>query len=242
MFNLRYSREIILKEISEDGFKKIRNSSVCIVGLGSTGSPCADLLVRSGIGSLRIIDGDTVDVTNLHRQIIFSEEDVGVKKVYAAEKRLTKINSDCKIFAIPDYLTEDNVSRLLSGTDLVVDGTDNMESRRIINRYCVTTGEPWIFISSIGTVAQVKAIVPGKTSCLDCFVAPSDNFAMSCEDTGVLASAPIIASSKAWTIAVKILTGKEVNGDLNFIDPWNEVDENIGINRNPECPVCSRFA
>ena len=241
MFNLRYSREIVLKEISEDGYEKLRNSSVCVVGLGSTGSPCADLLVRAGIGSLRIIDGDSVDITNLHRQIIFSEEDINEKKVFAAKKRLEKINSDCRISAIPDYLTEDNVSKLLSEADLVVDGTDNMESRMIINRYCVSTGKPWIFISSIGTVSQVKAIVPGKTSCLNCFVNPSDNIAMSCEETGVLASAPIIASSKAWTIAVKILTGKEVDGDLNFIDPWNGVDENIRIKRNPECTVCSDF-
>lgn len=241
MFNLRYSREMALKEISVEGYEVIRNSSVVVVGLGATGSPAADLFVRAGIGKIRLIDGDTVDISNIHRQILFSEQDVGRNKVEAALGRLKKINGSCDIESFSQFLSKENVSELIGKPSMVIDGTDNMETRRIINRYCVENKIPWVFISSIGTVSQVKGILPGKTSCLDCFVDKNANYPMSCEETGVLASAPIMASSLAWTISIRILLGQDEKGNLYYIDPWNLLMEEIHINRNPQCPTCSNI-
>ncbi len=239
MFNLRFSREMALREISVEGYEILSRSSVTVVGIGATGSPAADLFVRAGVGKIQIIDGDTVDVSNLHRQVLYSEADVNMRKVEAAEKRLREINSNCDIVAIPDFLTSVNISSVLGKPSIVIDGTDNMETRKLINRYCVENRIPWVFISSIGTVSQAKAIIPGKTSCLDCFIEQDVNYAMSCEETGVLASSPVMASSLAWTIAVRILLGQSVNGDLYHIDPWNLAMEHVHINRNPQCPTCS---
>ena len=139
MFNLRYSREIALKELSVTGYERIREATVCIVGLGATGSPAADLFARAGVGHLRLIDGDTVDISNLHRQLLYSESDVGRKKSYAARDRLKSVNSACDISAVAEFLTEENVDYLLRGADLVIDGTDSMEARRILNRQSVRT-------------------------------------------------------------------------------------------------------
>lgn len=241
MFDLRYSREIVLKEISTEGYEKIRKAKVCIVGIGATGSPVADLFVRAGVDTLRIIDGDTVDISNLHRQILYTEQDLGSPKVDAAYARLHSINSKCNVEKHNKFLNQQNVSELLSGCDIVIDGTDSMEARRTINAFCVEHRKPWVFVSSIGTVGQVKAVIPGVTSCLECFTNPEEKYPMSCEDTGVLASAPEIVSSIAWTKAVRIVTGKGDSGDLIYVDPWKENFEKIRINRNPVCSTCGRI-
>lgn len=241
MFNLRFSREMALKEISVEGYEILRKASVSVVGMGATGSPVTDLFVRAGVGNIQIIDGDTVDISNIHRQVLYSEGDVGRKKVEAASSRLLEINGTCEINAVDEFLDARNISGILGKPSIVIDGTDNMETRRLINRYCVENRIPWIFISSIGTVSQVKAIVPGKTSCLDCFVDLNAQYAMSCEETGVLASAPLMASGLAWTIALRILMGQDVKGDMYHIDPWYIAMEQVYINRNPQCPTCSKI-
>ncbi|MCW6168157.1 MAG: HesA/MoeB/ThiF family protein [Thermoplasmatales archaeon] len=237
-FGIRYSREIALKEISIDGYIALKKSKVSVIGLGSTGSVSADLFVRAGISKIALVDGDNVDITNLHRQILYDELDVGKNKAEMAAFHLKKINSDTEIASFPVNLDAENISELLDGTDLVMDGTDNMRSRRVINEYCVKNSIPWVFTSSIGTVAEVKAIIPGKTACLSCFIRDTDEMDMSCEQLGVLASAPLIASSIAWTTAVRILKGEDVSGNLVFIDAWNLDVREISIARNPECPVC----
>jgi molybdopterin/thiamine biosynthesis adenylyltransferase len=237
-FGLRYSREIALKEISLEGFEAIRKARVTVVGLGSTGCVSADLLVRSGIGAITVIDGDQVDITNLHRQILYDESDVGKNKAEVASHHLRKINSDVKVDSFGINMDADNISELIGGSDIVIDGTDNMRSRSILNRYCVKNDIPWVFVSSVGTVAEVKAIVPGKTSCLACFMDEQDQADTSCEQLGVLTSAPVMASSIAWSTSIKLLEGKEVSGDLVFIDAWNLDVREIHIGKNPHCKVC----
>lgn len=241
MFDLRYSREIVLKEISEEGYGKLHKSRVCVVGLGATGSPVAQLFARAGIGYLRIIDGDTVDLTNLHRQLLYDEHDVGKSKAESARSHLSRINSKCVVEEYDTFLDAGNIESLLKGCDIIIDGTDRMEPRRLINEYAVKHKIPWVFVSSIGTVAQVKAVIPGRTSCLECFTDPQENYPMSCEDTGVLASAPVIASSMAWTRAVRILLGKGDDGEMYYLDEWNGIFEKIRIGRNPSCRTCSKM-
>lgn len=238
MFNLRYSRQMALKELSVEGYEKISGSRVCVVGMGATGSPVADLFARAGVKHLRIIDPDTVDISNIHRQILFTEKDVGGKKVEVARKRLEEVNSSCEVEARDILLDEDNAAGLLSGCHIIIDGTDNMETRRVINRFCARARIPWIFAASIGTVGQVKAIIPGETSCLDCFVDNDASYSMSCEETGVLASSPFMVASMAWTLAVRILTGHREKGELFHMDPWNQEWQKIQINRKPGCATC----
>lgn len=236
--NLKYSREVVLKEIGVQGFERLRKARVAVVGLGATGSLVADLLARAGIGFLRVIDGDTVDVTNLHRQILYSPADVGSSKAEAAARKLLESNPDVKIESRSEYLREDSAN-LLSNVDLIIDGTDSFYSRRIINGFSLRSRIPWIFMASVGTVAQVKAVIPGRTSCLDCFIPEDQPDGISCQDAGVLASSPQMASAQAWTLAVQLISGTEVTGDLFFIDPWNYQFERIRIARNPACRSCS---
>lgn len=236
---LRYARQIALSEIGQDGFNRIRESSVLVVGVGGTGSPVADLFARSGIGRLGLVDGDKVDVTNLHRQILFGMDDIGKNKAEAAARALGNANPEVKLQTWPLNISRENASGILSGWDIVIDGTDNFAARRIINSFCVRNRIPWIFSSSVGTVAQVKAIIPGKTSCLSCFLPGDQQDGLSCQEFGVLASSPLMAGSLAWSIALKILLGREVKGDLFVIDPWNQDFTSIRIERNASCPECS---
>ncbi len=236
---LRYARQMALSEIGPEGSMKIRAASVLVVGIGGIGSPIADLFARSGVRRLGLVDGDTVDITNLHRQILFGMDDLGKNKADAAAETLRSVNPEVKIDSWPMNLGKDNASDLLSGWDIIMDGTDNFAARRIINSFSVSNGIPWVFSSSVGTVAQVKAVIPGRTSCLSCFLSENQSEGPSCQEFGVLASSPIMAGSLAWSIAVRILTGKEVNGDLVMIDSWNQDFFRIEIKRNPSCPSCS---
>ncbi len=237
-FGLKYAREISLREIGPEGFAHLRSSTATVVGLGATGSPAADLMVRAGIGAIKLVDGDTVDVTNLHRQILYAEKDTGKNKADVAARALASFNSDVSITAISENLTSENAEKIISGSTIVIDGTDNLDTRRIINRVCYALKIPWVFVASVGTMSQVKAIVPDSTSCLHCFIPDSQGDGASCETMGVLASAPIMAASLGWTMAMKIITGKEVTGDLFFMDPWNDEFQSVKIARNPKCPVC----
>ncbi len=237
-FGLKYSREISLKEIGPDGFARLRSASVTVIGLGATGSPAADLMVRAGVGSIKLVDGDTVDATNLHRQILYAQNDMGENKAETAAKALSAFNSDVNITAVPENLNAQNAEKIIGGSSVVIDGTDNLNTRRIIDRVCYDLKIPWVFVASVGTMSQVKAIVPDVTSCLHCFIPDSQGDGASCEAMGVLASAPIMAASLGWTMALKIIIGKEVTGDLFFLDPWNTEFQSVKIARNPLCPVC----
>ena len=236
---LRYARQMALGEIGQEGSLKIRAASVLVVGMGGIGSPIADLFARAGVGRLGLVDGDRVDVTNLHRQILFGMNDLGKNKADAAAEALRSVNPEVRIDSWPINLDKENATELLSGWDIIMDGTDNFSARRIINSFCVLNRIPWVFSSSVGTVAQVKAIIPGKTSCLSCFLKENHVDGPSCQEFGVLASSPIMAGSLAWSIAVRIISGKEPSGDLFMLDPWNQEFSRIEIKRNPSCPACS---
>ncbi|EQB67849.1 MAG: hypothetical protein AMDU1_APLC00093G0009 [Thermoplasmatales archaeon A-plasma] len=237
-FGLKYSREISLQEIGPEGFARLRSASVTVVGLGATGSPAADLMVRAGVGSIKLVDGDTVDVTNLHRQILYAQSDTGKNKAETAARVLSSFNSDVAVSAVPENLNAGNAREIIEGSTVVIDGTDNLATRRIIDRVCYDLRIPWVFVASVGTMSQVKAIVPDVTSCLHCFIPDAQGDGASCETMGVLASAPLMAASLGWTMAVKIITGKNVTGDLFFLDPWNTEFQSVKIARNPLCPVC----
>ncbi len=234
----KYARQMALRVFSQDDIGKIRNSSVLVVGIGGVGSLIADLFVRSGIKKIIIIDRDYVTSSNLYRQTLYGEDDIGDSKVNAAKRRLSKVNSDVEIEAINGSFDASNAYELVSSVDLVMDGTDNLTSRLIINDACVKASRPWVMASAIETYGQVKAIIPEKTSCFRCYFSGEPFVQPTCAEVGVLSSEVTFISSEAWTIGMKILTGKDVNGNLYNIDVWGpEIDE-IRIDRRPDCESC----
>ncbi|MGC8609014.1 MAG: HesA/MoeB/ThiF family protein [Thermoplasmata archaeon] len=234
----KYARQMALRVFDENDIKKIRNSKVLLVGLGGVGSLIADLFVRSGIGKLTVIDRDYVTSSNLYRQNLYTEDDIGDPKVTAAKRRLSKVNGDVEIEAINAAFDASNAYELVSAADLVMDGTDNLTSRLIINDACVKASKPWVMASAIEIYGQVKAIIPEKTSCFRCYFTGEPFAQPTCADVGVLSSDVTLVSSIAWTLGIKILTGKEVNGDLYNIDVWQSAIDDVRIDRRPDCESC----
>ncbi|MEM0158656.1 MAG: HesA/MoeB/ThiF family protein [Thermoplasmataceae archaeon] len=241
MLSLRYSRVAALREIGVSGVESLRGSKVALVGVGGTGSLVADLMVRNGIGKMILIDGDTIDISNIHRQILFKEHDVGQNKAKVAAKELRLANRSVQIEEEAEFLDEENAQRLLGGSNLIIDGTDNFRTRKIINKFAVSNGIPWIFQSAIGTIAQVKAVIPGKTSCFGCLHIPENAEEISCQDLGILPSAPHLSAALTVAIAVRILTGKEVDGAILTFDLWNGELHRVRADRDPNCEVCGRI-
>ncbi len=236
----RYSRLESLSRLGKDGLSRIRDSSVLLVGAGGTGSLVADLLCRAGVRRLIIIDRDTVSLTNLHRQTLYTAEDVNRNKADVAALRLKGVNSDCLVDGMVDTFDSHNALDLVGSADIVIDGTDNMTTRMIINDACVKLGIPWIFTSAIDTYGEVKAIVPGKSACLACFMDSDLSGFPTCADLGVLSSIPSMISSLAFSLAVKVIMGKESGEMLYFLDGWNMEFQRVAIARNADCRSCQR--
>ncbi len=234
----RYLSQIVLKDIFPQGQRKISESAAIIVGVGGTGSAIAEILARMGVGKITIMDDDRVEISNLNRQSLYTEEDVGEYKVSAAKGHLEEINSDVEIVAINNRLESKNASFHFPGNDVILDGTDNYGSRGIINEFSVKLGIPWVFSAVEGYYGYVKAIIPGKTSCLSCIGYPLEGESIPCTQTGVLPSAVHTVSSLASTIALKIILGIEEKGELIFIDAWKQSIQKLLLEINPECEVC----
>ena len=164
----RYSRQILFAEIGEDGQERLRASSAVVVGCGALGTAAANLLVRAGVGRLRIVDRDFVEDSNLQRQTLFEEADAreALPKAIAAERRLRSINSDVCVEGVVADLAPDNAASLLEGFPLLLDGTDNFETRLLLNDYSVANGVPWIYAAVVASYGVTLAIRPGQTACL----------------------------------------------------------------------------
>lgn len=240
MVEARYSRQSILRAFQPGEFNKIRKSTVAVVGIGGTGSMAADLFARTGVKKLVLIDRDYVSISNLHRQILYGDKDVGSPKVESAYRRLSEVNPDVEI-EIHNTTFDASISEsLVSKSDLVFDGTDNFTTRLIINDSCVRNAVPWIYTSAIETYGEVKAILPGRTSCLSCYVTMPAQRQPACADVGVFPSVPNIVASFGFTLGIKILAGKQVDGSLYFLDPWKGEMQNLVIRKNPDCRTCSK--
>src|SRR4030067_2625157 len=162
-----YSRQMILKELGKKGQGKLAKSKVAVVGLGGLGTVFSLYLALDGVGHLKLIDQDTVELANLHRQILYEPKDLHYPKAEVAAKRLGKINPLAKVEAVPENVNAPNVEQLLSGVDCVVDGLDNMQSRYVINRACVNLGIPYVFGAAIGVEGNLAVFVPPETACLE---------------------------------------------------------------------------
>ncbi len=233
----KYTRQISLNFIGEENQKKLLNKTVLIIGLGGTGSAIADLISRSGIKKLILIDRDKIEITNIHRQILYDYYDIGKYKAETACKKIKNINPDIDLEYYNETFDASKIN-LIKHVDLVFDGTDNMLTRFIINDACNKFNTPWVFTSANEVYGEIKAIIPNKTSCYACYNKEPTELP-SCAVTGVLSTLPNVIGSFAVNLGIKILLGYDVSGDLHFFDVINFEVRKIKINKNEKCISCS---
>jgi molybdopterin/thiamine biosynthesis adenylyltransferase len=242
----RYSRQVLFRGIGAEGQRKLADARVAIVGCGATGSALAGLLARAGVGTLRIIDRDYVEPSNLQRQSLFDEQDAAesLPKAIAAARKIAAFNSRIVVEAKVEDLVPGNIEALLEGTSLILDGTDNFETRYLINDYAVDRSLPWIYSAAVGSYAVTLNVVPGKTACLACIFPDSpQGMVETCETSGILNSAVNLVASVAATEALKFLVGgpnaPQVRRTLLSFDGWtNEHAEISAVKPRPGCRAC----
>jgi len=242
----RYSRQILFPGIGEDGQHKLAASRLAIVGCGATGSALASLLARAGVGTIRLIDRDYVEPSNLQRQSLFDEADAAesLPKAIAAARKIAAFNSEIVVEPQVADLTPENIVALLAGMQLILDGTDNFETRYLLNDFAVKDSLPWIYTAAVGSYGVTLNALPGKTACLACmFPDPPSGTFETCETAGILNSAVNLAASIAATEAFKLLVGAEdrMRRTLLSFDVWrNERAEVAAETPRPECRACGR--
>ena len=242
----RYSRQILFPGIGERGQEALLQSRAAIVGCGALGSFQAAALARAGTGTLTIIDRDYVEPSNLHRQWLFEESDAeeGLPKAAAASRRIAKINSTVKVNAVIADLTAGNIEDLLGGAGIILDGTDNFDTRYLINDFAVSRGIPWIYGAAVGSYGLTMPIIPGRTACLRCvYPDPPSGAQPTCETAGVLNVIVSAIASLQVADALKVLTGRPeaVQSRITTMDLWSGGIRQIDAPpRDPDCPTCAR--
>jgi len=240
----RYSRQIRFTPVGEDGQRKIRAARVALVGCGALGTVQAEAMTRAGVGRLRIIDRDFVEVSNLQRQFLFEESDAaeGLPKSIAAARRLGRVNSEVELDPIVADLTPANAEDLFEDIDLILDGTDNFETRFLINDAAVSAGIPWIYGAAVGSYGIKMAIVPDRTACFRCvYPEPPRGAQPTCETEGVLASvtAAIAALQVADALKTLVAGTDAVDARITTLDVWQGTIRQVPATpRDPACPCC----
>jgi molybdopterin/thiamine biosynthesis adenylyltransferase len=235
---------MLFAEIGEAGQKRLCASSVVIAGCGAIGGAAANLLARAGVGRLRVIDRDYVEPSNLQRQLLFDEADAreALPKAVAAERKLRAINSGVTVEGRIADLIPKNAEELLGQHDLILDGTDNFETRFLLNDFAVKNGKPWIYAAAVASYGVSMVIRPGITPCLACLLeSVSPGVEETCDTIGVLgAIVGLIASFEAGE-AIKMLAGREdaLHGRLVACDAWSGRWQSVCVARDPDCPVCT---
>ena len=238
----RYSRQLILPEIGVKGQEKLRQSSVLIVGAGGLGCPAALYLAAAGVGKLGIIDRETVALNNLHRQILYGAEDVGRPKSRAAKERLAILNPDVEVVAIQESLSADTALEQLRGYDVVLDGSDNVMTRYLVNDACVLLSTPLVYGGVVRLQGQVMAIRPRQSACFRCVFPepPTASGVPNCQDAGVLGAAAGIVGSLMAHEALKLLVGigEPLTDRLLVFDGLTSRWRDVPVRRDRRCAVC----
>ena len=236
----RYSRQIVLKRWGISAQEKLKNATVTIVGLGGLGTVVASQLAKVGVGKIRLIDADKVEDINLSAQLLHWDEDVGKLKVESVKAKIEKMNPFIEVEAIPQMLSEENAEELLKGSDVVVDATDNMIARGIINKTCVKLGIPFVHAGILGFRGQVMTIIPGEGPCLACIFSDFSRGPRGCPVVGAAVS--VLASIQALEV-IKLITGigKPLVGRLLLFDGYTNECDIIEVNRRDDCPVCGKI-
>lgn len=243
----RYSRQILFPSIGEQGQQRLMESSAVLVGCGALGTISASLLIRAGLGSLRIIDRDFIELSNLQRQGLFEESDAreSLPKAAAAERRLRAINSDARIEGRVSDLTSKNAVELLSGSSLILDGTDNFETRMLLNDASISLAIPWIYAAAVGSYGVTFTVRSPQTACLACLLETRDSAEAlgaeeTCDTSGILNGAAGLIASIQSIEAMKFLSGNSdaLNDRLISYDVWKNRFQSIQVARNPSCRAC----
>ncbi len=242
----RYSRQILYRHIGEAGQEKLLAARAAIVGCGALGSQQAALLARAGVGELRIIDRDYIEASNLQRQTLFTESDAAqcLPKAVAAETHLKQASSRIRVCGLVADLTAENAAELLGGVHVILDGTDNFETRYLINDFSVEQGIPWVYGAAVGSYGATMTIVPGETPCLAClFPEPPAGMHATCDTEGILASAASAVASIQVAETIKLLVGdrQALHRKLASLDVWENRFQAVDPGEPSEnCAVCRR--
>jgi adenylyltransferase/sulfurtransferase len=231
----RYRRQILVEEIGKKGQQTLSEKHVVVIGGGGLGSNSANILVRTGIGSIDIIDDDLLDLTNLHRTSLFNEKDIGKLKCQILEEKLQHVNSEVTVRGIKKRITKENIESTLTNADIILDGTDNMKTRFLINEIAIKNNIPWIYAGVHTTIGMVMGIISKQTPCLVCISHSIEENKIS--EIPVMSNIPVIIASIQVTEAMKILLGKQLSG-LIIYDAWKQHFENMNIKRNTKCTCC----
>ncbi|MGG0668878.1 ThiF family adenylyltransferase [Sporosarcina koreensis] len=240
----RYSRQTLFKPIGEDGQERLKQAHVLVIGCGALGSPISEILVRAGVGKLTIADRDYVEMSNLQRQQLFTEQDAldGVPKVVAAERRLKEIRQDCEIRTVLDHVDGPLLEQLTEDADLIMDATDNFETRLLMNDVAWKKGLPWIHGACVGSSGTVFPFVPGRSACFRCLLPVLPSVNETCDTAGIIAPAVQIVAARQSAEALKWLTGNEnaMMTKLLHFDVWNNTQVEAGISRiqKASCETC----
>ncbi len=242
----RYSRQTRYPGIGPEGQAKLAASRVAILGCGALGSASAMAIARAGVGYVRLIDRDVPELSNLPRQLLFDEQDVraGLPKAVAASQQLARINSNVSLDPIVADLTAANVSVLLNGVDVIIDGTDNLEARYLINEFACRESTPWVHGGAIGAEGRVLAVVPGKTACLRCLVPepPLPGTLPTCDTAGIIGPAAMVVGAVQAAEAIKLLVGEgtATAGTMLAFDLWTRAWRTVDLGplATTGCPTC----
>ncbi len=241
----RYSRQSRFWAIGEVGQERLRAARVLVVGCGALGSAAVNLLARAGVGHLVVVDRDFVELSNLQRQVLFEEADAaaGLPKAIAAARAVGRINSEVDVEPLVADVTPANAEQLVARADAVLDGTDNLETRYLLNDACVKAGVPWVYGGAIGATGMSMTIVPGETACFRCLFPnrPATGALGTCDVAGVLGSSVLTVAAMQTTEILKILVAdrEHLSRGLTVFDLWtNELQRTPGVPRRPGCPSC----
>lgn len=239
----RYSRQMLFSPIGKEGQKRLQQSAVLIVGMGALGTAVANHLVRAGVGHVKFVDRDFVEMSNLQRQMLFDEDDAeqALPKAVAAERKLKKINSDIEIEGIVLDVTSENIETLLEGIDIVIDGTDNFATRFLLNDAAFKKGIPYVYGGVVGSRGMSAMFIPNQTACLRCLI-DQDVSSETCDTVGVISPIVDMIASLEANEAIKYLVGsKQLRKTLMTIDIWNNRIFELNITRvNTDCLTCQK--
>ncbi|MCC3380204.1 ThiF family adenylyltransferase [Paenibacillus farraposensis] len=242
--NERYSRQILFRPIGGEGQRNLSEAVVTIIGCGALGSAIAETLVRAGVGELHLVDRDYVELSNLQRQQLFTEQDAAemLPKVMAAEKRLKAIREDVRLFTYLDNLDAELVQELAGKSTLLMDATDNFETRLLINDAALKAGIPWIYGACVGSTGVVFPFVPGKSACFRCLLPSLPAINQTCDTAGIISPAVQVTAALQCAEAMKWLSGRrdQMRRKVHLFDLWENTQMDVGISRirNQDCSTC----
>jgi adenylyltransferase/sulfurtransferase len=241
----RYSRQIVLKDIGIEGQKRLKDARICVAGVGGLGSISAPQLAAMGVGYIRLVDHDVVDLTNLHRQTLYETRSLGYPKVEVAADRLRAINPNVEVEPMPLTINASTAEKVVDGMDVIIDGLDRLAPRYAINKACLKLKVPYVFAAALETYGNITTIVPGKTACLECIMGRlSDEGLPTCETVGVLPPILGVVASIEVREAISLILGREPSlaNRFLFCDLGSMSFEAFEITKVSTCPACGLSA